>query len=332
MDQATLFPGLETTAPRETPSEAPLEVRGEVEFREIGVGTALNRYRGGGMPFDYTLNPYRGCEFGCGYCYARYTHDFLDRDGGSAWDREILVKTRLVEALRAELRSGRLRGRSIAIGTATDPYQPAERRYGITRAALEELSRHRGLRVSVTTKSSLVARDLDLLVRLRDRGEATVNLSLVSLDRRLLRRLEPRAPTPERRLWAMRRLAEAGVRVGLFLMPILPGLVDDDASLEAVIAAAAEAGASFVVADPLFLRSAARRTFLPIVERDFPDEAGRYQQWYGRSAYAPRGYRDRLRARVRTIARRHGLGGGRRRDRDSTGPANASSEQYALAL
>ena len=226
------------------------------------------------MPFEYTLNPYRGCEFGCGYCYARYTHEYLERDGRSAWDREILVKTRLVEALRAELRPGRFGGGEIAIGTATDPYQPAERRYGITRAALEELARHQGLSVSITTKSPLVVRDLDLLRALGERGELTVNLSLISLDRRLLRRLEPRAPTPESRLRAMERLAANGVRVGLFLMPILPDLVDDGEALEALVARAAEAGAAFVVPDTLFLRSSARRTFLPIVEREFPGVRG----------------------------------------------------------
>lgn len=305
----TLFPELEAAVP----ADALLEVRSDVEFREISVRSALNRYRGGRMPFEYTLNPYRGCEFGCGYCYARYTHEYLERDGRSAWDREILVKTRLVEALRAELRPGRFGGGEIAIGTATDPYQPAERRYGITRAALEELARHQGLSVSITTKSPLVVRDLDLLRALGERGELTVNLSLISLDRRLLRRLEPRAPTPESRLRAMERLAANGVRVGLFLMPILPDLVDDGEALEALVARAAEAGAAFVVPDTLFLRSSARRTFLPIVEREFPERAGRYRAWYGGSAYAPREYRDRVRRRVREAARRHGLGGGRRR-------------------
>ncbi|HEX7050405.1 MAG TPA: radical SAM protein [Longimicrobiales bacterium] len=323
MEQPLLFPSLEAAVP----AESLLEFRSDVEFRELASRRALNRYRGGRMPFTYTLNPYRGCEFGCGYCYARYTHEYLGRERQEAWEREILVKTELAQALRAELRPGLLCGQEIAIGTATDPYQPAERRYGVTRSVLEELARHRGLSVSITTKSPLVVRDLDVLRTLDERGELSIQVSLISLDRHLLRRLEPRAPTPERRLWAIERLAAAGLRVGLFLMPILPAIVDRPAALDALVRRAAEAGARFVVPDTLFLRSSARRSFLPIVERDFPDHADRYHRWYHRSAYAPAEYRQRVRRLVRRLARKYGLGGGRTR-----AEGDAGGGQLALPL
>lgn len=314
------------------PEEARLEVRSEVEFIELRPKRALNVNRSPRMPFAYTLNPARGCEFGCAYCYARYTHEYLGREGERAWDREILVKTTLAEALRSELRPDRLRGKEIAIGTATDPYQPAERRYGVMRAVLEEFARHRGLTISITTKSPLVVRDIDLLQELGRRGEISVNVSLISLDRRLLRRLEPRAPTPERRLWAVERLAAAGVRVGIFLMPILPGLTDDPRDLEALVRRAAEAGAHFVAPSTLFLRSTARKSFLPVIDHDFPALSPLYREYYKRSAYAPKEYRMQLGALVRRLARKYGIGRGERRRAPAPTEPQIEGGQLSLPL
>lgn len=324
-DQGVLFDDLPAV-----PEEARLEVRSDVEFIELRPKRALNVNRSRHMPFAYTLNPARGCEFGCKYCYARYTHEYLGREGERAWDREILVKTTLVDALRSELRPDRLRGKEIAIGTATDPYQPAERRFGVMRSVLTEFARHRGLTVSITTKSPLVVRDVDLLQELGRRGEVTVNMSLISLDRRLLRRLEPRAPTPERRLWAVERLATAGVRVGMFLMPILPGLTDDPGDLEALIRRAADAGAQYVVPSTLFLRSAARKSFLPVIDGEFPALAPLYHDYYRRSAYAPKEYRMRIGALVRRLARKYGVGRGW--ERRSSAPAQPRMDESQLSL
>jgi len=260
------------------------------------------------MPFEFTLNPYRGCEFGCTYCYARYSHEFLGMTEWLDFQDKILVKRNAPERLSREMSRGRLEGKSVALGTVTDPYQPAEREYRVTRSILEVLARGRGLTLTITTKSALITRDLDLLRVLAARSRLTINVSLITLDRRLARILEPRAPTPRKRLETIRTLAGAGLRVGVFAMPVLPGLTDSPRAMQALVARSAEAGATHFAAQLLFLRGSARQGFLPRMERDFPELAGRYREVYRRSAYPSHATRRRLTAMVAALRRKYGLG------------------------
>src|SRR5213593_3705274 len=226
------------------------ETRG-VSFFDLPCRSVLNRCASERMPFAWTINPYRGCEFGCTYCYARYSHEYLGMEDWLDFQDKIFVKREAPGRLARELRRVRPDGEAIALGTVTDPYQPAEREYRITRRILEVMASARGLRLSITTKSTLVARDLDLLQAIASRGRLTVNVSLITLDRRIARILEPRAPTPVKRLATIRTLADAGLRVGVFAMPVLPGLTDSPRALEALVGRSAEAGATHFAAQVL---------------------------------------------------------------------------------
>ncbi len=227
--------------------------RAEVEYFRLPARSTLNRESSGRMPFAWTINPYRGCEFGCHYCYARYTHEFMEMWDSRDFERKIYAKTDAPERLRAELRQGRDKGLPIALGTATDPYQPAERQFEITRRMLEVFAEFRGLDLSITTKSVLILRDLDLLQSLAARHRFSVHMTVTTHDERLARLLEPKAPPPAQRLEAVRKLAQAGIRVGVNAMPILPGLNDAPRMLEALAAQAAQAGARFLYGNVLFL-------------------------------------------------------------------------------
>jgi len=271
-----------------------LEEKREVRYFELPTRSILNRTRPN-MPFQWTVNPYRGCEFGCKYCYARYTHEFMEM-APEDFEDTIYAKSAAAHLLRQELR--RIdRKEAIAIGTATDPYQPAERRFGRTRAILEVFARERGRHLSITTKSDLVTRDLDLL---REIARANV----------LARALAPRAPRPELRLQAVRRLRAGGTCVGVFPNPIMPGLTDSEASLDRLARAAREAGAMSFGGGPLFLKPSAQAVMLPFLEREFPELAGRYRELYARSAHLGKPYKDALAARVQKIRDRYGLAAG----------------------
>ncbi len=213
----------------------------------------LNRCTGSRMPFRWTINPYRGCEFGCVYCYARYTHEFLELRDPMDFERRIFVKRMAAEVLAHTLSRTPIGTDSIAIGTATDPYQPAERKYGLTRSMLLVFAQLSGLNLSITTKSALVARDLDLLLAINRRSRIQVNFSVITLNRRLQRILEPRAPRPGLRLRALNTLARAGIRCNVLMMPMIPGLTDDPAAIESVIRMARKAGAEGVWWRTLFL-------------------------------------------------------------------------------
>lgn len=270
------------------------------EYRLLPAGRMLNRCGAGSlMPFQWTINPYRGCELGCCYCYARYTHEYLDLDGRD-FERLVFVKQFRRDLFERELRAVRP-GEWIAIGTATDPYQPAERRYGVTRALLEVLARQAGLRIALTTKSDLAARDAGLLGRMAERNDVRVNFTVTTLDAGLARRLEPGAPRPELRLRALRRLAEAGVETAVFASPVLPGINDGAGELEALARAAREAGAKHFGAQMLFLRDPARRVFLAALDREFPHLAARYRRLYADGARAGAGLREALELRVARI-------------------------------
>ncbi len=274
--------------------------KARTEYRLLPAGRMLNRCAAGSlMPFQWTINPYRGCELGCCYCYARYTHEYLELDGG-AFERIIFVKQFSRNLFERELRAVRA-GEWIAIGTATDPYQPAERRYGVTRALLEVLARQAGLRVALTTKSDLAARDAGLLGRLAERNDVRVNFTVTTLDAGLARRLEPGAPRPELRLRALRRLAEAGIETAVFASPVLPGINDGAGELEALARAAREAGAKHFGAQMLFLRDPARSVFLAALERDFPHLAARYRRLYAHGSRVDARMREALELRVARI-------------------------------
>ena len=265
-----------------------------VEYFTLPTKSLLNRcVSKRQMPFTWTINPFRGCEFGCRYCYARYTHEFMEMRDGMEFEQKIYVKQHAAGLLRRELRKVKPH-ESIALGTATDPYQPAERRYEITREILEEFSRHRGFELGIVTKSNLVVRDLDLLIQVAQSNRLSVHITITTLDANLARILEPRAPRPDLRLDAVRTLAQAGIRVGLSCSPVLPGITDSPADLEALIRGAAESGADYVFANPLFLKPCSAAIFIPFLEQNFPHLAENYRQRYQGRAFLPPVYDKRL--------------------------------------
>src|SRR5271157_3826094 len=260
-------------------AESPLvRERAEVEYFALQSRSALNRESSGRMPFAWTINPYRGCEFGCHYCYARYTHEFMEMWDSRDFDRKIYAKVDAPQRLRAELRQGRDKGLPIALGTATDPYQPAERQFAITRRMLEVFAEFRGLDLSITTKSVLILRDVDLLQSVAARHRFSVHMTVTTHLERLARLLEPKAPTPAQRLDAVRKLAQAGIRVGVNAMPVLPGLNDAPRMLEELAKQAAQAGAQFLYGNILFLMPSAMKQFMPFLEREFPHLVKRYRK------------------------------------------------------
>jgi len=226
------------------------------EYYLLPVRSILNHCDSERVPFSWTVNPYRGCEFGCQYCYARYTHEYMELDG-SEFERKIYVKQETGPLARRDLNMEKVQGEHIAIGTATDPYQPAEREFGATRAILEQMAERKGLSVSITTKSDQVVRDLDLLRRIAAHSSISVNLSITTLRTRLARMLEPRAPRPDLRMNAVRELRRAGISAGVFAMPVLPGITDREEDLDALARAARDAGAQWFAARVLFLMPSA---------------------------------------------------------------------------
>ncbi|MGH7987925.1 MAG: radical SAM protein [Candidatus Binataceae bacterium] len=293
--------------PLSEPAAQPLAPTREVEFAEMPVKQILNRCTSPAMPFRWTINPYRGCEFGCVYCYARYTHEFLELRDPMDFERRIFVKRGAAAVLARTLARTPLGSDQIALGTATDPYQPAERTYGLTRAMLQVFAQMGGLNLSITTKSALIARDLELLQEINQRSRLSVNFSLITMNRRLQRVLEPRAPRPALRLRALAQLSAGGIRCHLLMMPMIPGITDDAAAVESVIAAARRAGACGVWWRTLFLKPAAARRFLPFASVNFPAQRGRLAGFYANSAYAPRAYDDELRSLFDRLKRKYGF-------------------------
>ena len=293
-------------------------------FVSLTAQRVLNPPSQTGMDF-WSLNPYVGCEFGCSYCYARYAHryvverahgagkltdaEFADYRGPHGWEafeRRIFVKEQILGALETDLK--RLtEGQTVVIGTATDPYQPAERRFRITRAVLGRLARADGLAIGIITKSPLVARDVDVLRRLQERNALEVYVSLITVDADLVRTLEARSPVPAARLRGLAKLTAAGINAGLIVAPVLPGITDDLPHLEALFGAAREAGARFIHAGPLRLYPAIRDRFLPLLEEHFPALAERYRTAYAGSGSAPRTYARALSRRIKRLQARFGF-------------------------
>ena len=308
--------GIARLAATSLPAESHRKSSERPEYFLLPVKSVLNRCDSKRVPFEWTINPYRGCEFGCKYCYARYTHEYMELDGGE-FERKIYVKQDVAPRLAYDLAhrysyaSESSRGEQpehIAIGTATDPYQPAEREYGVTRACLQELAKREGLSVSVITKSHQIVRDIDVFKRIAERSELALNITITTLRSRLARLLEPRAPRPDLRLAAVRQLREAGLAVGVSASPVIPGITDRDGDLEAVAEAAREAGAQWFWSGVLFLMPSSAKQFLPLVREKFPRLARQYEQWYSNNGYAPEEYRKKMAERVARIKQKLGFG------------------------
>jgi DNA repair photolyase len=281
----------------------------------LPVKSILNRCDSNRVPFEWTINPYRGCEFACKYCYARYTHEYMELDGAE-FEKKIYVKKDAAPLLAwdvshkysyASEASGGTRAEHIAIGTATDPYQPAEREYGVTRACLEELAKREGMSVSIITKSNQIVRDVDVLQRIAERSDLAIDITVTTLRPRLARLLEPRAPQPNLRLAAVKQLREAGLAVGVSASPLIPGITDRDGELEAVAEAAQEAGAQWFFSGVLFLMPSSAKQFLPFVREKFPRLAQQYVQWFAKNGYAPEEYRRKASERVARIREKYGF-------------------------
>ncbi len=301
-------------------------------FYEVQAKSIINRVPGGSqVPFSWTINPYRGCTHACVYCFARNSHTYLDLDAGADFDRKVIVKVNAGELVRRELAAPRWRGAAIAMGTNVDCYQRAEGRYRLLPPIITAL-RDFANPFSILTKGTLILRDLPLLRQAAEVTRVSLSFSVGFVDEDLWRAVEPGTPSPRRRLDAVRRLTDAGFEVGVLMAPILPGLSDDDASIDATLAAIAAAGATGVTPLALHLRPGARQWYAHWLGREFPHLVPRYRELYRSGAYPPQAYQRELTARVRIAARRHGLhrsGPGDAR-RMPTPPPAPAPEQLAL--
>jgi DNA repair photolyase len=284
-----------------------LRERGGVEYRELRARSLLNRCDSPRMPFTWTVNPYRGCAMGCRYCYAAYTHEFMGITEADRFHSLVYVKTGGEEETERRLAAVVRSGETIALGTATDPYQPGEAEAKVTRRFLERVARHRNVRIGIVTKGALVLRDLDLLSTIHRRSHLTVHVSLVSPHAELIRKLDPWAPPPEVRIEVMRRLVEAGIGTWLGLAPVLPALTDDERSLDELLGRVAGAGVRHLFMNVLFLRSPTREKFFRWLAEEFPRHLEAYQRSYAGRTYLRGAYRDRLTETVRRLERKHGF-------------------------
>ena len=327
MQQALLL----SDAVVDPPRHPVVGVQKDIRYYGSTVKGVLNSPETTGMSF-WSINPYVGCAFGCAYCYARYAHRFVmeraaaQADADSligddltelppwlAFERRIFVKRNAAEVLRRTLRDrgsslGAVqRGEPIVIGTATDPYQPAERTFRVTRGILEVLAEARRLKLVIITKSPLITRDVDVLTQIAQRSTLTVHLSLITLDRELARRIEPRAPTPEARLRALRRLRAAGIETGVNIMPVLPGITDQPDALAALVRRIAAEGGTHVNPGVLRLRATARKRYLPFLAAEFPALSQRYATAYANGHEMTAAYRDGLRQFMKRVCAEVGM-------------------------
>ena len=305
----------------------------DIRYFAASPRSVLNNPAATGMGF-WSINPYVGCAFGCAYCYARYAHrytaerlaDAARLDGGDAlptdnlppwlaFERRIMVKREAPMLVRRALTRpavfDALHRERVVIGTATDPYQPAERRFRVTRGILEVLAEQRDIAVTIISKSPLVTRDIDLLSKINERSHLSVHVSLITVDRELARTLEPRAPTPEARLRGIARLRANGIETGVNVMPVLPGITDSPDMVEELVIAVKQAGASYISACALRLQSSARDRYLPFIAATFPELATRYQKAYARSHQVNETYREGLKERFTKVCAKHGVPFGR---------------------
>jgi len=302
-----------------------------IEYFTLPTRSLLNRVVSNrSLPFTWAINPYRGCEFACKYCYARYTHEFMEMSDLD-FERKIYVKQHTVDLLRRELKKVKP-GEEIAIGTATDPYQPAERRYEITRAILEEFARHRGLELGVVSKSNLIVRDAAILREIAHKNKLFVNITITTLNTDLARILEPRAPRPDLRLEAVKQLNLAGVPAGVICAPVLPGITDAPRDLEALVAAAADVKAKYIFANPLFLKPCSAAIFLPFLEEKFPHLVATYRERYADRSFLPPAYGKRLSELMARLRAKYGIHNLYDRYARRTHPASALVSEDQLSL
>ena len=278
----------------------------EVEYFKLPVRSVLSRCKSARVSFEWTINPYRGCEFACKYCYARYTHEFMEMRNGVDFEQKIYVKQHAAELLRQELRHVKP-GEFISIGAATDPFQPAEKRYEVTRAILGEFARHKGLQLGIITKSNLVLRDVDLLQEISRNNHLSVTLTITTLDFDLARILEPRAPRPDLRLGAVRQLIDCGIHAGVSCCPVMPAITDSPRNLESLVQATAEAGGRYIFANPLFLKPCSSAVFMPFLEEKFPQLVAAYRARYKDRAFLPKTYHQRIAQLMAKLRQKHGM-------------------------
>lgn len=297
------------------------EVRklGPIECVEIEAKSLLNRVRG--MPFAWSINPYRGCWHQCVFCFARRTHGYLDEDGVAGWGR-VYVKVNAPEVLRAELTRPSWRREQVALGTATDAYQPVEGTYRITRRIVAELARAR-TPTGIITRSPLICRDADVLEDLARRADLRITVSLPTLDAELARKLEPTVSPPAKRLFIVQTLAARGLRVGISVAPIIPHLTDSRENFAALVRAARDCGASFVWSNVLYLREQARDSFFLFLREQYPEYVEEYEKLYAR-VHAPYRFTRSLERRFDDELRAVGL------PRRPTIRAVAGEEQLGL--
>jgi len=294
-------------------------------FYEIQAKSIISRVpEASRMPFRWTINPYRGCQHACTYCYARNSHTYLELDAGHDFDSKVVVKVNAAELLRKKLASPSWPGEHIAMGTNVDCYQRAEGRYQLMRGILAAL-RDAANPFSILTKGTLILRDLDLLLAAAEVTDVGLNVSAAFVDKSLWRAIEPGTPAPERRLEACATLNDNGLPCGVLMGPVVPYLSDSPAQLDAAVRQIAEAGAAHVSPVVLHLRPGTREWFLGWLRTAHPELAGRYAALYGGGSYAPREYQAKIAAQVRELATTHGVGRGSPRQARSLVPRAASA-------
>ncbi|HEX3779299.1 MAG TPA: Rv2578c family radical SAM protein [Pseudonocardiaceae bacterium] len=299
-------------------------------FHEVRARSVLNKVPGrSNMPFQWTVNPYRGCSHACCYCFARNTHTYLDFDAGHDFDTQVIVKINAAERLAAQLKSATWQREHVAMGTNTDPYQRAEGRYGLMPGIVSALGRS-GTPFSILTKGTVLSRDISLLAAIGKDVSVGIGVSIALIDRNLQRDVEPGTPSPQARLELVRRVREAGLPCGVFVAPVLPGLTDSVAQLDQLLAAIADAGATGVTVLPLHLRPGTREWFAEWLRCAHPELVADYRQWYGKGSYVDRGYRRLLAARAGPLMRRHGLDG--RTGRDATAETETGDAESAWPI
>jgi DNA repair photolyase len=295
-------------------------------YQEVTCRSALNACAG--MPFNWTLNPYRGCTHGCHYCFARRYHTQFELGVGDDFASVILIKRNLVEVLTRELDKPSWRRDLVAVGTATDPYQPIEGQYKLTRRSLEALARAR-TPAGIVTKGPMIVRDRDVLIELTKRAGCTVYFSVPCVDEDMWELLEPGTAHPMQRLRAVRELVDAGVNAGVLMAPIVPGLTSQPARLERAIKAIADHGAAFCGANVLYLKDGTRTHFMAFLAREYPQLVPRYQKMY-RGAYAPAAYKKDVQAVIKLLQERYRVNTRQRRAAPIPDPEMTTPEEPSL--
>lgn len=305
-----------------------------IEFIEVEAKSILNKVPGNRLPFNWTINPYRGCSHACVYCFARSTHTFLDMDAGKDFESKIVVKVNAPELLRKELRAKRWKGEKIAMGTATDPYQRAEGRYKIMPRIIQTLTEYRNP-FSILTKGTLILRDLEMLADAARVMDVTAAFSIATLDEEVWRKSEPGTPHPRKRVEAVEKLNAAGIPTGVLIAPILPGISDKKEQIEEVVDACIDAGATHIYPILLHLRPKVREVYMEWLSDAYPGLVSLHEGMYGRGAYASKEDQAALSSKVQEVIRANPDGG-----RPNEGPAwrkkrppetiAASNEQLSL--